>query len=589
MKLSKIYSNFPDKFKPIIFNEGLNVIVGEITLIKNKNDKKTTHNLGKSILCRLIDFCLLTSSRDLFLYDHEVFKEFSFFLEIQLENKSYITINRNVSQSNKISLKKHESSKQDYTNLAEESWDHSKIALEKAKNIINTNLLWRISKKYNYRNVIGYFLRSQNDYQNFFNLSKNKGKEVNWKPCLASILGFDGNLIYSHYEKEKLISDKQKDQKYLEKIGEKSNSSLNEKKAALQNLQKILSKKEQYLNDFDFYKQDQEQIKELVSSIEVKIERLNNDCYYLQLKKNKIEQSLAKKKLTFDPNKAAQLFKEAEIFFEGQLKKGYEDLIAFNESITKERNAYLKKELENINLHLEIVEKELKEYNIQKQAKLKFIRNDDVLEKYKEFSRDIDIDKKEIINLENEIKKLSEAETLSIQIKKLEIEKKDIEIKISDEINSKSYSTFKQIQDYFSQILQSVLAKEAVISVDLNKNSHLIFNAKITDSKGRLTSEDDGHSYKKLMCMAFDLAVLRAHLDDRFAHFVYHDGALESLDNRAKKGLLNIFREYSVLGIQLIITVNNSDLPNMDEGFNDNEIILKLTDTGKRLFNMSLW
>ncbi|MUH05833.1 hypothetical protein [Commensalibacter melissae] len=243
MKLSKIYSNFPDKFKPIIFNEGLNVIVGEITLIKNKNDKKTTHNLGKSILCRLIDFCLLTSSRDLFLYDHEVFKEFSFFLEIQLENKSYITINRNVSQSNKISLKKHESSKQDYTNLAEESWDHSKIALEKAKNIINTNLLWRIPKEYNYRNVIGYFLRSQNDYQNVFNLSKNKGKEVNWKPCLASILGFDGNLIYSHYEKEVLISDKQKDQKYLEKIGEKSNSSLNEKKQLYKIYRKFYQKR----------------------------------------------------------------------------------------------------------------------------------------------------------------------------------------------------------------------------------------------------------------------------------------------------------------------------------------------------------
>ena len=197
-----------------------------------------------------------------------------------------------------------------------------------------------------------------------------------------------------------------------------------------------------------------------------------------------------------------------------------------------------------------------------------------------------------LINLENKIKILSEAETLSIEIKKLENEKNNIEIRIYKEIKNKSedsYSTFKQIQDYFSQIIQSVLAKEAVISVDLNKNSHLIFNAKITDFKGRLTSEDDGHSYRKLMCISFDLAVLRAHLQERFAHFVYHDGALESLDNRAKKGLLNIFREYSVLGIQLIITVNNSDLPNMDEGFNDNEIILKLTDTGKRLFNMSLW
>lgn len=36
MKLSKLYSNLPDKFSPIIFNKGLNFIYGEIRHPENK-------------------------------------------------------------------------------------------------------------------------------------------------------------------------------------------------------------------------------------------------------------------------------------------------------------------------------------------------------------------------------------------------------------------------------------------------------------------------------------------------------------------------------------------------------------------------
>jgi len=44
---------------------------------------------------------------------------------------------------------------------------------------------------------------------------------------------------------------------------------------------------------------------------------------------------------------------------------------------------------------------------------------------------------------------------------------------------------------------------------------HLDFRAELLDDAGNATSADRGHSYKKLLCIAFDLAVLRAHLDER--------------------------------------------------------------------------
>ena len=81
------------------------------------------------------------------------------------------------------------------------------------------------------------------------------------------------------------------------------------------------------------------------------------------------------------------------------------------------------------------------------------------------------------------------------------------------------------------------------------------FKAEILDESGNATSADLGHTYRKLLCIAFDMAVLRAHLDDKFPRFVYHDGVFESLDDRKKKNLLSTIREYAEFGIQPVITL----------------------------------
>src|SRR5664279_3973084 len=90
MKLSKLYSNMP-MFGPIDFIDSLNVVLAEIRLPENRN--KDTHNLGKTTLGRLLDFCFL-AGRDarFFLFKHvDLFKGFVFFLEIELVDASYVT------------------------------------------------------------------------------------------------------------------------------------------------------------------------------------------------------------------------------------------------------------------------------------------------------------------------------------------------------------------------------------------------------------------------------------------------------------------------------------------------------------------
>ena len=115
------------------------------------------------------------------------------------------------------------------------------------------------------------------------------------------------------------------------------------------------------------------------------------------------------------------------------------------------------------------------------------------------------------------------------------------------------------------------------------------------DEAGNATSAGMGHTYRKLLCIAFDMAVLRAHLDEQFPKFVYHDGVFESLDDRKKENLLDVIRRYTDLGIQSVITLIDSDMPTRDDDaqplFGEPEIVLLLHDENKdgRLFKMQTW
>ena len=57
MKLNRLYSNQPRGFSPIEFNDGLSVVLAEIRVPANRS--LDTHNLGKTTVGELIDFCLL--------------------------------------------------------------------------------------------------------------------------------------------------------------------------------------------------------------------------------------------------------------------------------------------------------------------------------------------------------------------------------------------------------------------------------------------------------------------------------------------------------------------------------------------------
>ena len=598
MKLSRIYSNEPNIFAAVSFTSGLNAVLAEIHVPENRN--KDTHNLGKTTLGRMIDFCLL-SSRDpnFFLLKHEnVFGDFVFFLEIQLLDGSFLTVRRAVREASKISFKRHDKPGKDFSELPEGQWDHVAVAFERARELLDGVLDLRDLKPWSYRKIVGYLLRSQDDFREVFQLKKFSGAHSDWKPFLAHLLGFNAPIIVQHYVKEAELTKKKEEEEVIKRELGGSVVDISKVEGMLLLKQTEADKKQKLLDAFDFRQADKDKTRLVVDELDTKIAWLNGERYSLMQNKKKITASLEDEEILFDPKNARELFAEAGVVFGGQIKKDFEQLIAFNRAITDERRGYLKEELAEIEADLKRVNAKLLELGKRRTDTLSFLSGADVFAKYKQFTDELVTLRADITSLERQRGFLRRLQDLRASIRTLAEEKSHLQTQIEADVerqNAEKTSKFSTIRLFFSEIVEEVIDRKALLSVAPNQYGHLEFKAEILDDSGNATSADLGFTYRKLLCVAFDLAVIRAHLDGPYPRFVFHDGLFESLDDRKKQKLLEVLRSYAALGIQHVITMIDSDVPTLAQGeepfFQDAEIVLRLHDQDEsgRLFRMPTW
>ena len=597
MKLSRLYTNKPDLFEPVDFVQGLNVVLAEIRLPENRD--KDTHNLGKTMLGRLLDFGFL-AGRDpkFFLFKHlDLFKNFIFFLEIELQDASFVTIRRGVEEATKISFKKHQAGHQDLSELRLPEWDHQEVPFDRARELLDGLFNWRALKPWSFRKGLGYLLRSQDDFREVFQLRKFANAHSDWKPFLAHVLGFDAQLVALHYEKEEELSQKQATAQTIKNELGGSIEDISKIEGILLLKQKEAEKKQKLLDAFDFRAQDKGHTKQLVDGIDERIAALNAERYSLTQNRKKILASLEDDQILFRPDEAERLFDEVGVFFKGQIKKDFQQLIAFNRAITDERRGYLQEERSEVEVELKRVNAELSTLGKKRSDMLSFLSGTDIFSKYKQVADELVIFRSDITSLERQRGFLHRLQDLRTDIRTLIEERGHLQTQIEADVekqNSDKNSLFSTIRVYFSDIVEDVIDRKALLSVSPNQAGHLEFKADILDELGNSTSADRGHTYRKLLCIAFDMAMLRAHIDEKFPRFVYHDGVFESLDDRKKENLLAVIRRYADLGLQPIITLIDSDLPTRTVGevvFFEDEIALTLHDENERgrLFKMRAW
>ncbi|MEH7678744.1 hypothetical protein V7189_20465, partial [Bacillus velezensis] len=367
MKLSRLYCD-DSRFKDIEFKNGLNIIFGYVN-DKNANDP---HNLGKSALIHLIDFMLLKEVKkgNYFYNKKKVFKRHTFYLELKLNNNNYLTIRRSFGNITRVDMKILDYStvlidcdEWDYTNLVLNTTSENVVS---ATAILNEKLNFNILCDYDYRKLVGYFIRTQNDYGDVFQLKKfSSSKDQVWKPFVYELLGFDSELLLKKYKLNHEIEALKTKIKNMEDYY--SPSDIDRINGQIDILTREKELLEEDLDSFNFYLNEKQISNELIKEIENKAYKLRSD---IEL----IENSLGTKEfLNFDYIK--ELFEEVEIYFSEQLEKSYEELVRFNKSLLEDRRVHLSNLLNDKKAELKLVEGKLKDLGKQRSDILNILQD----------------------------------------------------------------------------------------------------------------------------------------------------------------------------------------------------------------------
>lgn len=598
MRITRLYSNKPEIFAPIEFRQGLSAVLAEIRLPQNRN--LDTHNLGKTTVGELLDFCLLKGkSNSFFLFRHQdLFDDFVFYLEVSLPSGGFLTIARAVNPGSRASMLRSESEVVDAREVAAEGWDHTNLPFGRAKLLLDGYLGIEALKPWPFRKLVGYLIRSQRDYLDVFQLGKFSGKHQDWKPFVAHLVGMDSEPVLNLYNKREEVV---KAQAHLSSLvrewgADATDPSVIDGLIALK--RRDLDRKTEVFESFSFSEEDASRVREMVDQTEAGIAALNEESYRLTQLLGRLDESLAEHRVVFRTEDAESLFAEAGIAFGKQIRRDYSQLVAFNRAISEERRAVLEEQRRETQERLGELSDTLGRLNAERARSLEFLRETDSLQKYRELSRELASLQAELSTLEARRDAAARVLELRRDVRSLEEEVSHLQDAVESQIvdiSRDEKSLFAQLRRYFTEIIYEVLGQDAVLAIRLNNEGGIEFIAEFIDEAGTATSGDRGTSYRKLLCIAFDLAMLRTRLDVPFPRFVFHDGALEQLEPRKREKLLGVFRDYAALGVQPIISLLDSDLPaplgTTTGTLREEEVVLTLHDEGQdgRLFKMASW
>ena len=285
MQISRIYTNRDSLFTPIEFNaknlsSRLNVIFAEVK--RKKARTGDSHNLGKTTLIGLLDFLLLKdiTRSDHFLYKHMGrFNGFVFFLELAIHGGGYVTIRRSVSNPISIALVKFPASA-DHAQLPEDQWNHWDIGLKPARKALDAHLDLSAISPWDFRVGVSYFLRTQADYTDYFQIQKfMQGKDRAWKPYLAAVLGLNHGAIGRKYKIEDEIGEKTKERKARFAEINVKNRDKGELATRIEILKDEVSEIDKKLDGFDFHEAEIQINRQLVEATEAKLDNLSTELY----------------------------------------------------------------------------------------------------------------------------------------------------------------------------------------------------------------------------------------------------------------------------------------------------------------------
>jgi len=566
IKLIKLYSS-PEIFKPIEFQDGVNLIMGEKVEGAVIKKGKKTNGVGKSLCVEFINFCLLKSaagSRVLKIPLDKFSDDTQIMLDLEINGKPLVIIRTKDKPENPIILI--DGKETLFSNL------------EDAINYLGT-LLFSEEKKdvgMSFREFIGPFTREEGsefkDIMVCYESLPGRVLPLAIKPN-AFLFGIDVLLINEIQDKFKQI-DKISGYKseLRKKLTDNNTRKISDVKATLNSLNDDLKKIDKALESFksnEAYSVQQDDL----TKIQVEIDDLRS-------KQSALKYQLRRIKTLPTPEHIKE--SDMEIIY-NQFKSGLGDMVAkslnevlvFKKKIDEFQNRLFNEKIKTLNEELDNTTKKLKILEENKIKLVQLIDQKGVLKDIKTSFAIFHQKKEEHSNISVNYTNYERAER---ELKDLELEK-DIYFqkldalifdakKVIDNFNE----TILSIHEY---IMESNEASFDIKTISTGKNKQVL--------KFEMRIDDDGsHSVDRTKVFIYDLSLLlNDYTTKRHPHLLIHDNIFD-VDQDSLVKSLNYLAKQESQDFQYILTLNRDKIENEEK-----EKILDLKIEDHRIANFT--
>ncbi|HGZ6660726.1 TPA: DUF2326 domain-containing protein [Vibrio parahaemolyticus] len=551
MKLIRLYSDNP-AFKPITFKTGLNIVAG---LQSSSLSKDSYNGIGKSSSLHLLHLMLGGSFDEKVSSDRKLKAFLSTYGNMYLDfsvGRTLYTIKKNFAETCYY-LNEEEVKKTAFPDELE------KIFKVKGKIGTSVKALFNIfARRYlPERSYYAGALTQQgqpttNYYQMLYNLK---------------LLGISSELI----EKNRSISQRISDLKKVENELSKQKVEINESDLLdLQDeLQHLIKDKENFV-----IAQNYDALKERADSLTQDMNAYRNELYQNDSEIRKKQRLLsASKSESIDISRVSQIYNEAKVHFNNEVKVQLEEVEKFHQKMQASRKSRLQSQIDSLSHTNQVIMSKLRDIEKQRDCLLRDLDSKGALEEYNSI-----LDR--IKTVELEISKLTSYNNVLAQFEKdkaqLELDKAQVKAEAIKYLEDNKQLTFK-INNEFRQLVKRFYTDHGgSLQITNAKDAQYLYNIEPNIHK------DGSQGINEVKIFCYD--VLLFSLNKDLLGFLAHDSCIfNGVDPRQKAMMFKVVLELTEkLDLQYFVNINKDTYEQIlnDDGLDsDNKV---LTDSDKK-------
>lgn len=546
--------------REVTFKDGLNLIVN-----KRTSGKDSGNSVGKSTLSRVLDYLFMSSGNDIY-HDAEFGKDVPEIVSLINDNILRFTLDFNTVENKKAIISRTIS-----TDEKNSKYYLSDIEVDKKQyyDFIAQAVFGLTTDKPSLRNVSHKFIRNTNEkMQKTLNfLHANTTSDV-YDLLYLFLFGFNGLPLIK--KKGEFNKDIKKQKAYLAAYRNPNRETVLSK--MIKPLKKEIAEAEKNIKNFDFKDSHDESLKKL-SEIQRVISDYSLTYASLNMRVRNIEESILSLKNNITQlveDDLIEIYNSAGLYFKGELKRSYEEMVLFHNDVIKNKINFLESELLKKKEEIDAVNEKINDFHEQESSLFKTIKEPETLKSINQLFNKLTELRENLASIETNLTRINDTNAL---IKSLE----DSRGKLLEEIELAVQGLEKNIEifnEFFGDLTKEIYGERYIfdLSFDIDKG-------KCNFDISCVTPNSNGGK-KKGEITAFDLAYIKFvdKVKLKRPTFVIHD-SIEDVDVNQ---IRDIFFEANNINGQYIVSILSDKFSeDVDLKMMKNNSILELSSTNK--------